>query len=378
MRVVFLTHNFPHWPGDSSGGALGALARALLRRGISVRVVSTSNETGEVVLDGVSVRRVQTRASFRDAIDDHRSLAALVRAPVGWGPLAHLWQRLRSAAQHELAAGADIFHAHWWLPAGLAAPPEVPLVLTVHGPDGALLTRSRTARRMARPLFDRAAVVTAVSREIGAWVQAGAGKFIDPSHIHPRPMESRGLPWTRGGGGAVTIAPLISSSRIHLAVEAVAVLASYGHNFPLTVVGEGPDRKGLEQHAVRLGVASLVRFTGAATPEDARRYLERADVLLFSSQGDGLALAASEALVAGVPVIACWDSGAAVDIVPETGAGRLTLPSAEALADSVLDLQNDSERLAMARLVGESWRARLSPNHLAELCEGWYRNALPK
>jgi glycosyltransferase involved in cell wall biosynthesis len=191
-------------------------------------------------------------------------------------------------------------------------------------------------------------------------------------------MEARGLPWTRGGGGAVTIAPLVSTSRISLAIDAVAVLASYGHDFPLTVVGEGPDRKELEQQAVRLGVSSLVRFVGAASPEDARRYLERADVMLVSAKRDGVALGATEALVAGVPVIACWDSGAAVDIVPETGAGRLTLPSAEALADSVLDLQADAERLAMARLVGESWRARLSPNHVAELCEGWYRNALAR
>ena len=176
----------------------------------------------------------------------------------------------------------------------------------------------------------------------------------------------------------MTIAPLVPTSRVYLAIEAVAVLASYGHNFPLTVVGEGPDRKELEQHAVRLGVTSLVRFIGAARSEGARHYLERADVMLFSMQGDGLALAATEALVAGVPVIACWDSGAAVDIVPETGAGRLTLPSAEALADAVLDLQADPDRLAMARLVGESWRARLSPNHVAELCEGWYRNALAR
>ena len=32
--------------------------------------------------------------------------------------------------------------------------------------------------------------------------------------------------------------------------------------------------------------------------------------------------------------------------------------------------------MALARLVGEAWRARLSPEHVAELCEGWYREAL--
>lgn len=376
MRVVFLTHNFPHWPGDLSGGALGALARALIRRGIAVRVITTSDDAGETVLEGVPVHRVRIRATFRDALADHHSLAALLRAPVGWGALARLWRSLRSAAQQELAAGADLFHAHWWIPAGLAAPAAIPLVLTAHEPDASLLSRSSSARRLARPLFQRAAVVTTVSREVGTWVQTGAGRFIDPAHVHPPAVEARGLPWTRGGGGAVVMATLVASSRVDLAIETVAVLAACGHNCPLAVVGDGPDRKLLEQRAARLGVGSLVRFMGTSTVADARRHLERADVTLFTAQGDGLAQAAIESLLAGVPVVACWDSGAAVDIVPESGAGRLTLPAAEALADSVLDLQNDADRLSMARLVGESWRARLSPDHIAELCEGWYRRAL--
>jgi glycosyltransferase involved in cell wall biosynthesis len=174
----------------------------------------------------------------------------------------------------------------------------------------------------------------------------------------------------------VVIARLVPSSRVDLAIETAAVLAACGHAFPLTVVGEGPERQILEQRVARLGVSALVRFVGAATPEEARRHLERADVMLFTGRGEGLALSAIEGLIAGVPVVACWDSGAAVDIVPESGAGRLTLPSAEALADSVLDLQNDGDRLAMGRLVGEAWRARLAPDHVAELCEGWYRDAL--
>ena len=46
------------------------------------------------------------------------------------------------------------------------------------------------------------------------------------------------------------------------------------------------------------------------------------------------------------------------------------------MADTTLDLLGDPERLAIARLVGESWRARLDPDHVAEICEGWYREAL--
>jgi glycosyltransferase involved in cell wall biosynthesis len=100
--------------------------------------------------------------------------------------------------------------------------------------------------------------------------------------------------------------------------------------------------------------------------------------LLVTAQGEGTGLAALEALIAGVPVVACWDSGAAIDIVPESGAGRLSLPSPEAMADSVMSLLADRDRLSMSRLVGEAWRARLAPDHVAQLCEGWYRSALTK
>lgn len=376
MRVVFLTHNYPRSPGDLSGASLGTLARALIRRGISVRVITSGDDAGETVLDGVPVRQVRSAASLREKISHPETFAAALRGPLGWSVMARLWRRMRAAARQEITSGADLFHAHRWIPAGLASPAGAPLVVTVNGADAALLRQSRVARSLARPLLQRATLVTAVSREVGGWVQNAVGKLVDAAHTHPMPIESRGHPWTRGGGGVVVIARLIPATRVDLAIETVAVLASCGHDFPLIVVGEGPERPALEQRAARRGVSSLVRFVGAMPVEEARRFLERADIMLFTARGDGVALAVLEALIAGVPVVACWDGGAAVDFVPESGAGRLTLPSAEALADSVLDLQADLDRLAMGRLVGEAWRARLAPDHMAELCEGWYRDAL--
>jgi glycosyltransferase involved in cell wall biosynthesis len=378
VRVVFLTHNYPRRPGDPSGAALATLARALIRRGISVQVVTPSDESGHAKVDGVPVNRVRVGRSIRETISRNDSIAAALRSPIGWLALARLQRSLRAAARHEITAGADLVHAHGWMPAGLAAPAGTPLVLTIHGTDAPLLKESRIARALARPLFQRAAVVTTVSRELGTWVQTGAGRFVDNAHIHPMPADTRGYPWTRGGGGAVVISRLIASNRVELAIKTAAVLASCGHDMPLTIVGDGPERPALEQQAARLGVSALIRFVGAMSPPEASTYLERADVMLFTARADGTALSAIEALVSGVAVVACWDSGAAVDIIPESGAGRLTLPSAEAIADCVLELQADPDRLAMGRLVGESWRARLAPDNVAELCEGWYRDALAR
>ena len=275
-----------------------------------------------------------------------------------------------------MASGADLVHAHWWVPAGLAAPSEAPLVVTVHGTDAALLRRSRLARRVARPVFARARVVTAVSRELAGWVQNATGRHVPTAHVHPMPVDTSEWPWSTGGGGAVVVSRLTAQKRINLAIETTAFLASCGHDLPLTVVGDGPERDSLERQVDRLGIAPFVRFVGAVPPSEVTRFLARADLMLFPAQGEGFGLAAAEALMAGVPVVACWDGGGLLDVVPETGAGRLTLPSAEALSDATLDLLQDPDRLALARLVGESWRARLAPEHVAELCEGWYREAL--
>jgi glycosyltransferase involved in cell wall biosynthesis len=347
-----------------------------MRRGISVRVITPGDEGGELDVEGVPIVRVRVARSIREMVSSNHRVASALRSPIGWLALRRLRHAMKAAARQEVASGADVLHAHWWLTAGLAAPAGVPLVLTVHGTDASLLRRSRIARSLARPLFQRASIVTAVSREVGNWVQAAAGRFVDSQYVHPMPADTRGYPWTRGGGGAVVISRLVRSRRVDLALETMSVLGSSGHDFPLTVIGDGPERAALTQRAERLGISPLVRFVGAKTAVEARSYLERADVLLFTARGEGAAVAAIEALACGVPVVASWDSGAAVDIVPESGPGRLTLPSPEALAASVLELQSDPDRLLMGRLVGESWRARLAPDNVAELCERWYRHAL--
>jgi glycosyltransferase involved in cell wall biosynthesis len=192
------------------------------------------------------------------------------------------------------------------------------------------------------------------------------------------PIDTRGHPWTRGGSGAVLQGRLDRNGRVDLAIETVALLASGGHRLPLTIIGSGPDRRVLELQAERLGVSTLVRFVGPLPADRASSYLERADLMLFTARADGNASAALQALIAGVPVIACWDSGAAVDIVPESGAGRLALPIPESLAEGALSIRTDADRLAVGRLVGEAWRARLAPDHVAQLYERWYRDALTR
>lgn len=378
MRVVFLTHNYPRWSGDVSGAFLATLAGGLARRGVEVRVIAPSDEGrgGEEQLDGIMVRRVRYASARAETLAYRGTMQAALRAPSGLRALAGLWRALRRAAREEAGAGADLFHAHWWVPGGMALPAHARSVLTVHGTDAALLRRSRIARTLARPVFQRATVVTTVSRELAGWVQTGAGRHVDSSHVQPMPVDSRDHPWSSGGGGAIVVSRLTPQKRVSLAIDTVAFLASCGHEMPLTIVGDGPERATLERLAERQGITAFVRFTGAVPPAEVPTYLARADLMIFPAQGEGFGLVAAEALMAGVPVVACWDGGGVLDVVPPNGAGRLTLPAPEAMGDAILGLLLEPDHRDMARLVGESWRARLDPDHVAEICEGWYREAL--
>jgi hypothetical protein len=201
-RVVFLTHNYPRYSGDISGAFLATLARALMNRGVSVRVVAPSDggDVGEPQLDGIPVRRVRYAAAGRENIAYRGTMADVVGSISGWRTLVGLHRALRSAAKEELAAGAELIHAHWWVPAGLAAPARSPMLLTIHGTDAALLEHSPLARAVARPVIRRARVVTAVSSSHADRVKQATGRGVD--HVQPMPVTVPEQPAESGRGRA--------------------------------------------------------------------------------------------------------------------------------------------------------------------------------
>jgi glycosyltransferase involved in cell wall biosynthesis len=379
VNVVFLTHNFPRWDGDVSGAFLATLAQALRGRGHDVRVVAPSDEgeTGAAEYKGIPVRRVRYAAPSREVLAYRGTMARAARTPSRWPALYGLFRALRRATREELSHGAQVVHAHWWVPGGLAAPPEAPLVLTVHGTDGMLLTRSHLARLLAHRLFQRAPVVTAVSASLARVVAAETGRPVRPDAVAPMPVEvARFTGWSRGGGGVVVVARLTDQKRVELALRALAVLRKKGRTLALTAVGDGPARSRLERLARDLGMDGLVRFAGTLSPAEVAGLLMQADLMLFPAVGEGLGLAAAEALMAGVPVVACRDGGGVLDVVPSSGAGRVADPEPEAVANAALSLLDDPDAGNQARRLGTTWRERLNPETVAARCEEWYEEAL--
>jgi glycosyltransferase involved in cell wall biosynthesis len=92
--------------------------------------------------------------------------------------------------------------------------------------------------------------------------------------------------------------------------------------------------------------------------------------------GEGFGLAAAEALMQGVPVIACTDGGGLLDVVPPSGAGRRAAPTPAAMAQALHSVLADPHARQSAHTAGAEWRERLAPGHVADRCLAWYREAL--
>ena len=379
MRVVFLTHNYPRHAGDVAGAFLHPLAVALVGQGHSVSVIAPSEhgQGGDQAMDGVRIKRVRYASPSRERYAYTGAMQSAVRSPGGLAALYGLWRAMRRGVRDVAGDPKEtVVHAHWWIPAGLAAPPELPMVLTLHGTDGALLERSGLARSLARPVLRRSAVVTTVSTALARTASRTAGLELAAIRVQPMPVVTRGWDWSRGGGGCVVIARLTSQKRVHLVLEAIAALRAGGRDLACTIIGDGPERATLEHLARALQVAELVHFAGELPFPAVLGQLMRADVSALPARGEGFGLAAVEALMAGVPMVACTDGGGLLDAVPQDGAGRIVPPEAGAIAAALRELLDDPAARDSARRTGEAWRAGLAPEAVAARFAGWYAEAV--
>ena len=384
MHAAFVTHGYLRWDGDIAGVFLERLAVALVDRGHEVTVVAPSDagRGGEEQRRGVRVHRVRYAAARHETLAYHGRMIETARSPAGVAGMTVLVGRLAQAAA---ATHADVLHSHWWFPAGLATWLTAVVtgrryVVTLHGTDVAILQRSAAGRVAARRVLVEAAAVTAVSSHLAERAATLTGIDQGSILVQPMPVDlDRFTEASRGGGGLVAVGRLTAQKRLGLALEALARLRQRGEAIPMTIIGDGPERPRLEELRDRLGLGSQVRFLGQVDPSALPAVLRDADVLVFPATGEGLGLAAAEALCLGIPVVVTSDGGGVRDIVPETGGGRVVAPNdPDALAGAVRDLLQDPTARARALEAGQVLRPRFDARRIAERFERVYATVVNK
>ena len=161
--------------------------------------------------------------------------------------------------------------------------------------------------------------------------------------------------WPGDGPVIGTVAALRAEKNLGRLLRAFAILRR-SVAARLVIVGDGPERLGLERMAVDLGVAESVHFTGyMARPQSV---IGGFDLFALSSDTEQMPLSVLEAMAAGLAIASTDVGDVRAMLAPENGEFIVALNETQdetPLADSLLRLLKSHE---LRQSIGEANRAK--------------------
>lgn len=122
-----------------------------------------------------------------------------------------------------------------------------------------------------------------------------------------------------------------------------------------TLVGDGPQRREVEESLRARGISDRVTLTGWLPPAEARHKLAESDLLVMPSLSEGLPIVGVQALAIGLAIVGSRVGGLA-ELIEEGVNGHGCRPGEGAcLIAGLRDCLASRDRLAAMK--GESWRA---------------------
>lgn len=308
---------------------------ALFMRDLA-HAISTRNRVTVLAPPSVS-------AGGDDVIDGIRTLR--LPMPIRRGRIGTLqWVRALNATVaklHREGSRVDLIHGHYFMTGphavlvGLGR--RIPVVLTENASNVMEESLSRYEKLLARVSYRRAACVlpdSALAEEALRVLQSNARYEVVPDVVDIDRFAS-GARTGRSGPGRhiVAVSNLEQRKGIEYLIRAVERLVSDGRDVMLTLVGEGPDRRRLEDMAAGLPVA----LVGSRSRDEIVSLLRTADAFAMPTLVDPFGISAVEATAAGVPVAVTSAAGCA-DLLRNYGARVVPPRDPEALHDALGDL----------------------------------------
>jgi glycogen(starch) synthase len=393
MRVLLATDAFPPVCGGS-GWSTFELARGLRGRGHAITVVQPrpgrAGRVGERTYEGLRVLEYGARAPDLPYVRNYFKNERL------YGPLGEFLTQLVARERIDVVHGQHVLTCVPSIAAARAG--RIPAVCTVrdywpvcywsdliHTAEGAALCPACSAGMMTQCIRPRAGhawpaalpmipymrrnlarkrrglaaadAVIAVSSAIAADLRARAPELAPTRMaVIPNPTDVAAL----SAAAARTAPPLDGPYVLYIGKLApnkgtsclVDVAERAPLDWPLVIVGDGPDRERLERAARRS--TREVRFTGWLDREAAIAWLAHASVLVFPSRGpESLSRVLIEASALGI-AIAAMNTGGTPDIVEHERSGLLS-DTPEQLARDVRRLMDDP---CLRRTLGAAARGK--------------------
>lgn len=336
-------------------GEVGGAERML------VDLAQGAEETRHVVALVTPSERL--RALFADA-----GLAVRDRGPSREGPFTYLARSLgpRDVAWLEgvlRSERADVVHLHTFgsqvLGTRAALRARVRIVRTEHSTR---VYDDPSCWPFSRWSLARADAAVAISAHVRRVAVAKAPWAASKIHVVPNGVDVARfaevpLPAREGPLRLLALGRLDRRKGLDVALDALAHVP----DVTLAIVGEGGERRALEEKVRALGLGSRVTFEGFSA--DVRPHIARAHALLSSARAEGLGIALLEGMAMGRAVVAL-PTGGVPEIVKDGETGWLAFGSdAPALARAMAEAARNGDELAVRgararELVGQAYDLR--------------------
>jgi glycosyltransferase involved in cell wall biosynthesis len=130
---------------------------------------------------------------------------------------------------------------------------------------------------------------------------------------------------------------------VRFLIQAFKILSARYSQVRLLIVGDGNEKKSLEDLVRALELNDKVEFAGAIAHENVLGFYQRANVFVLPSLNEGMSNVMLEALACGLPIVAT-DTGGTKELLTDNVNGLVVrMKDADDLADKIEKLILDSE-----------------------------------
>lgn len=159
-------------------------------------------------------------------------------------------------------------------------------------------------------------------------------------------------------------------------VKAANIVIKKNPSTKLVIVGDGPERKNLEELVKNLGIENSVIFTGFLHDKKLVEILEVCDIFLTASKTENMPLSVLEAMACGLPIIAANALGIP-EIVKDKVNGFLTTPDdSKDMAKKSLKLLSDENLLNKFSTASREMSLVYSQENVAKSLEKTYKELI--
>ncbi|MBK6831420.1 MAG: glycosyltransferase [Flavobacteriales bacterium] len=382
MHVLFL----PKWyPGHNDPQLGDFLRKQALATGAYVRLsvlqVEAITQAGELpsdvltTTDGAWELCLRYRASMA-TFTPMRKAVNFVRY---WRTMQRGWVRIVNER-----GKPDLLHAYilvrpvlfaWWK----AQVHRLPFLISEQSSeylDGTYAGKGPFFKAMNHFLFRRAAAVTVVSAWLGdALVKHGLCTRYDvvPNVV---PGLDRPLPPAGAPGHFLMVADLVDRTKnVSGALRALAIALRTNADLRLTIIGDGPDRKMLEDLTDELGLRKSVQFLGRVPNTVVLDRMATIFAVIINSNVETFSVVTGEALAQGKPVIATR-CGGPVAFITEVNGILIEPKDDAALAMAMLQLTAHATEYEPTR-IRASVSDRTTPAAVGAAFHQVYQRILP-